>query len=284
MKCRVNGTRVRAILAIAAGGILLLASSAQAATVTINATLFGRYQVDPDVISDPFDPGAINNPSNYSKVASNYRVGYPNSGTLSRAYYIFNIPSDLAAQVGGPITSALLRLNTYAVDAVPQFLDFRLYDLLPVTITRIQSGAPGNELLIYNDLGKGNAFSPGGPGTYVSSSLPIGINKTTQTNIRYNFDATGALSSIISAIGGSFGLGGAVPLDGYDGAGSDIYAFLTSAPPGSIFIPQLIISDQPGTPGPDITPPTIPEPSGLALWGIGAAGLGLFVRRRQRSA
>lgn len=274
--------------------VLAATESARATTVTINATYRGYYEINPDLY-DPFvytpgvDPDPALDPNNFNRVDTYYRVGYPAGGTISRNFFVFDIPADVAAQVGGPITSALIRFNTYSVaSGGNQSLDYRLYLLTPTTVSQIANNTPNTANQVFADLGKGNPFAPST--SALSSSLPNQINPVSipsQINANLLFEASASIADILLAAGGLIGYGGAIgPNDGFDGLGTENYAALTSAPPPNVFVPQLILrADGDPIDPPDPPDPVIPEPSGLVLWSLGAIGaLGVLRRKKRRAA
>ncbi|WP_297325151.1 PEP-CTERM sorting domain-containing protein [Nitrosomonas sp.] len=140
-------------------------------------------------------------------------------------YFTFDLSG-----ISGTITSASLNLYTYSVAG--SSVEFQLFD---ITSPLSEVHATGTNAAVYNDLMTGASY-----GSFI-------YNPSDSNEFRSILLNTDGISALNSAIGGEFGIGGAVT-GGIEGP-----------PP----------------------PPPIPEPETYAMWLAGLGLLGFFGYRRK---
>jgi len=214
-----------------------VSGSVSAAMITLNAT----------------DRGAYDNTGFHNPAVLNYVVGdpIPADGTERRNFFVFDLSG-----VSGLIVSAQLALvNPSTGFASPTGAE--TYGVFDVT-TALASLTAGT-------AGVGGFADLGGGSSYGSYAATAADNSTT---IQFSLNGT-ALADLNTAIGGLFGIGGAITtLDGVDNA-EHLFSSSGSGP----FETRLIL----------VTQPIVPEPSSLVLFAMAGACL-IGVRRRRSAA
>ncbi|MBP6366262.1 MAG: PEP-CTERM sorting domain-containing protein [Nitrosomonas sp.] len=156
----------------------------------------------------------------------NYTTGHTISSKIDyNNYFTFDL-----SDISGTITSASLNLYTYSVAG--SSIDYQLFD---VTSPLSEVHATGTNAAVYNDLMTGVSY-----GSFI-------YNASDSNEFHSILLNTDGISALNSAIGGEFGIGGAIT-GGIEG------------PP---------------------SPPPIPEPETYAMWLAGLGLLGFFGYRRK---
>lgn len=234
------------VIAIAGSVVLFLGGSVQAALVTISTSL-NPLQAGTDNQGWWSNTTNNNNPTN-----DNYVVG--NSNDNYRAFFSFDLSG-----ISGTVTSAYFDVRRY--DQLGT-VNLSLWDLTASASQLITTRQNISNSTIFADLGSGTQY-----GLYT-------IANGSSTDVLHLSLNSAAINDLNSTIGqGYFSLGAAILTGGTIFSASGFEPGNTHGSENSI--QNLVLEIQPTT--------TVPEPTTLALMGLGFAGMSQIRRRKHQA-